>query len=125
MIPFISHLTGAAGQATTNDYADVEFVDRASGEKHSIIQAPTSGPVSFHLKNDGANSLTYKVLGSNDPSMVDGDWMVVVAEAALAGPATADEFVDIAYFLFYKIQAKSTVADNAGNIIAAVASKRY
>jgi hypothetical protein len=125
MNPFISHGTGIVGQNSTDPYADVVFTEAASGQASTVIKAITSGPVSFHMKNIGANAIKYRVLASNDQTFADADWAVVVAETSLASGLAASEYLDVARFLFYKLQEKASVGGSQGTMIAAVAVKRY
>lgn len=125
MNPFISLSTPTAGQATTASYVDVTFVDPASGHETALIRATTSGPVSFHLVNTGANSLDYRVLGSNDPSLADNLWSIEIATAPLSSNAAQGEYLDIGRFLFYKLQVKDTTPSSTGTMVATVVAKRY
>lgn len=89
-------------QETTNTYVDIS---------NSIINTDSKGLISYTCKNtDGANSLDWKVLASNDGTT----YIEAQAEASLAAAAVGT-FTSIAYYKYYKVQIKATVADSQGD----------
>ena len=90
-----------ADQETTNTYADVCELD-----------AQEATLVSFICKNtDGANSIDWKVLASNDGTT----YVEAQAEAALASAAVGTYSNTGATYRYYKVQVKATVADSQGD----------
>jgi hypothetical protein len=91
-----------ADQETTNAYADVDG---------SLIDTYGKSIISYTCKNtDGANSIDWKVLASNDGTT----YIEAQAEASLAAAAVGT-FTSIAYYRYYKVQVKATVADSQGD----------
>lgn len=89
-------------QETTNTYADI------SGSK---VDTYGNGLICYTCKNtDGANSIDWKVLASIDGTT----YIEAQAEASLAAAAVGT-FTSIAYYRYYKIQVKATVADSQGD----------
>jgi hypothetical protein len=125
MLHFLVYSTPSGGQATTDVFADTKFVEDVAGGVDAVIRAITSGPLSFHFQNTGANSITYQILGSNDLSFADAKWIVVVNPTALGAGNAVAEFVDTGRFIFYKVQIKATGAGSQGTLVAAVAAKRF
>lgn len=125
MSPYTSYSTPSGGQATTDAYADTAFMGQSAGERDVIIRAITSGPLSFHLQNTGANSITYTVIASNDLTFADAKWIQVVAPAAIAAAGVDSQFLDTGRFLFYKVQVKATVGGSQGTLVAACVAKRF
>lgn len=90
-------------QETTNTYADV------TGSK---IDTFSKKLVSYTCKNtDGANSIDWKVLASND----DVTYVEAQAEASLAAAAIGTYTATAAPYRYYKIQVKATVGDSQGD----------
>lgn len=106
----------ATNPASTDAFADVaittggkSIVDRAT-----FLMSPSSGPIALNWKNTGANSIDTRVLGSNDKDLVDGDWSVAVASAAIAAGASRHVEINPAFYQFYKFQHKATGAGSQG-----------
>lgn len=97
-----SKYVAPANQATTNTYADVvgSKIDTYSQKLVSYIC------VNAHV----ANSIDWKVLGSND----DTSYVEVQAEATLAAAAIGSYTSTAAPYRYYKIQVKATVGNSQG-----------
>ena len=127
MADFRSRETPSAGQATTNAYVDVPLVYKAdgSGAAEAIFPNNTLAPLSFHVWNDGANAIDFKVLASNDRSLADALWV----DQALTGftnvAANAAVAVSIAQpgFAFYKVQTQDHVGNSHGTAHVALAKQ--
>ena len=98
-----SKYVAPAEQETTNTYADV------TGSK---IDTYSQKLISYIIKNtDGANSLDWKVLASND----DSTYVEAQAEASVAAGASGTYTSTAAPYRYYKVQVKATVADSQGD----------
>jgi hypothetical protein len=95
-------IVNPSDQESTNVYADVDG---------SIIDTYGKSIICYTCKNtDGANSIDWKVLAS-----IDGTTYVEAqAEASLAAAAVGT-FTSLAYYRYYKVQVKATVADSQGD----------
>ena len=92
-----------ATQETTDAYADLT---------NSKLDAYEHNTVCYVIKNtDGANSIDWKVLGSND----DSEYVEVQAEAAVAAGAVGTFLTATAYYRYYKVQIKATVGGSQGD----------
>lgn len=100
--------------ATTNDYVTVPVMTGIpEGGKQDYLAAETSGPISVNWKNTGAESIDYRVLGSNDKDSLAADRKVVDTGTILTG-AVAHVEIPIAYYQFYWFQHTATVDGSQG-----------
>ena len=98
-----SKFVSPAEQETTDAYADV------TGSK---IDTYSQKLVSYIIKNtDGANSLDWKVLASND----DTTYVEAQAEASVAAGASGTYTSTAAPYRYYKVQVKATVGGSQGD----------
>ena len=128
MADFRSRETPSAGQATTNAYVDVPLLIKSDGSNATEVifsNTSTFAPLSFHVWNDGANAIDFKVLASNDRSLADSLWV----DQALTGftnvAANAAVAVSIAQpgFAFYKVQTQDHVGGSHGTAHVALAKQ--
>jgi hypothetical protein len=94
-----------AGQASANAYADV------AGSTLDTLNAQF---VSYTLVNTGANTLTWKVLGANNPDFSDVQQVQAPADVLAAGVAS---YSGSAVWRYYKVQVVSKVADTPGSAV--------
>ncbi len=109
----------AADPASTNDYVDIPVTAVTAGDRPTVVECPTSGTVSVTWRNTGANSITTRVLQSNNRSLADAQWFVSSvasegAEAAIAAAGVRHIVIPIAAFQFIKFQQKATVGGSQG-----------
>jgi len=98
-----SKYVSPAEQETTNTYADVTG---------SVIDTYSQKLVSYTCENtDGANSIDWKVLASNDGTT----YVEAQAEASLAAGAVGTYTSTAAPYRYYKVQVKATVGDSQGD----------
>lgn len=111
------------GTVTTVDtWASVPILVGASVDQTSStwFLADTSGPLSLNLKNTGANTLDYRVLGANDLSLASEqatpEWSIEVVSATLASGASIGVAVNPCNYHYYKLQIKSDTGGNQSTI---------
>lgn len=98
--------------ATVDAYADVPLLYGASQGEAAVVVRVEGDLLSGNIKNTGANSITYQLLGSNKPDAPDADWKVVSTGALAAGAVAHIE--TIAYYSSYKLQSKATAGGSQG-----------
>jgi hypothetical protein len=109
-----SFSTPAADPASTDAFADVLMISADPKVLFAHVMAESGGQISADWKNTGANSIDSRVLGSNDLTLADADWEVIVASAAIAAAASRHVHITPTDFLFYKFQQKATVGASQG-----------
>lgn len=90
-------------QASTNAYVSIT---------NSKIDTLGYSSLSYTIKNTGADSITWQVLGGNVLDLSDG--VVVNGPSTLAAGVSASYAVAPAPYRYYIVQVKSTVADTPG-----------
>ena len=115
-----SYTFAVAAQATVDAYADVKLTTGLEGDAaETVFVAMTSGPISIDWKNtDGSNGITVQVLAANFKWTADADWNVVSGPTAILAGAKAFIELDLARYMFYRLQHKSTSAGNPGTSVA-------
>lgn len=115
---------------TTDSWASVPFLVGPSVDQTGSLWflADTSGPLSFNLKNTGANTLDYRILGANDLSLVSEattpEWSIEVASATLASGVSVGVSVNPCLYHYYKLQIKSDSAGNQSTLQVKACHKR-
>jgi len=95
--------TAPADQESINAYADV------TGSK---IDTYSKSKICYTCKNtDGANSINWKVLSSND----DVSYIEAQAEATLTFGSIGSYTNTLATYRYYKVQIKATVGGSQGD----------
>ena len=110
-----SFQTPSTDPATVDAYANVPLITGDSpGSEADHFRALGKGPLSIWWQNPGANTIKYRVLGKNSPTVADADAKVVVAEATLAADAEISLEVAVAYYSHYYLQHAANVAASQG-----------
>lgn len=109
-----SFATPAVDPASTDAFADVLMISADPKVLFAHVLAETGGQLSANWKNTGANSIDSRVLGSNDLTLADADWKIVVVSAAIASGAVIHVEISPTQYLFYKFQQKATGAGSQG-----------
>ena len=119
------------GTVTTTDaWASVPFLLGPSTDQTSSLWflSDTSGPLSFNLKNTGANTLDYRIIAANDLSLVSEattpEWSIEVASATLASGASVGVAVNPCLYHYYRLQIKSDVGGSQSTLQVKACHKR-
>jgi len=109
-------------QTTVDTWASVHLLVGSSIDQSDSITflADTSGPLSFNLKNTGANTLDYRILGANDLSLASEqatpEWSIELASATLAAGASIGVSINPCLYHYYRLQIKSDTGGNQSTI---------
>lgn len=109
-------------QTTVDTWASVHLLVGPSVDQTdtTTFLADTSGPLSLNLKNTGANTLDYRVLGANDVSLASEqatpEWSIEVASATLASGASVGVSVNPCLYHYYRLQIKSDVGGSQSTL---------
>lgn len=109
-----SFATPAVDPASVDTFADINMVVADPKVLFNHVAPDSGSTLSANWKNTGAQSIDARVLGSNDLTLADADWEIVVVAAAIASGAMKQIHIAASDYLFYKFQHKATVGGQQG-----------